>query len=186
MVKEKFMKEIFIKSDAKLDPSILEAQFHIDGYSKSYRRDRIGNGGGAMFYFKEGISSKLLKPLSIDKDRSFFLVKINLTKKKWLLISNYYSDKKFVKECLTCLVKEIDSQSSNYDNILLIGDFNSEATEETMENLLLSTKPQKSYKRTSLLQKSWNSSIIDLFLSNEPSSFQSSTHYETGLFDLLK
>lgn len=67
MVEEK--SEIFMTSDAKLDPSILEAQFHIDGYSKPYRRNRNGNGGGIMLYFKEGIPSKLLKPLSNDKDR---------------------------------------------------------------------------------------------------------------------
>ena len=41
-----------------------------------------------MLYFKEGITVEMLKPLSNDKNREFFLVKINLGKKKWLLICN--------------------------------------------------------------------------------------------------
>ena len=85
-----------------------------------------------MLYVKEEIPCKLLKPLN-NNNREFFLVEINLGKKKWLLISNYNSHKKFIKEHLTCLNKKIDSQSSNYDNILIVGDFNSEPTKETME-----------------------------------------------------
>ena len=66
-----------------------------------------------MLYFKEGITSEMLKPLSNDKNREFFLVKINRGKKKWLTTSYYDSQKKFVKEHLTCLTRETDSQSSD-------------------------------------------------------------------------
>ena len=81
-----------------------------------------------MLYVKEGMTSKLLKSLS-NGNREFFPVEINRGKKKWLTTSYYDSQKKFVKEHLTCLTRETDSQSSDQDSILLLGDFNSEPTE---------------------------------------------------------
>lgn len=55
----------------------------------------------------------------------------------------YSSHKKFIKQHFLCLTKEIDSQSSNYDKILLLGDFNSESTKETMKTFC---QIQKSWK----------------------------------------
>lgn len=65
-----------------------------------------------MLYVKEGMTSKLLKSLS-NGNREFFQVEINRGKKKWLTTSYYDSQKKFVKEHLTCLTRETDSQSSD-------------------------------------------------------------------------
>ena len=64
-----------------------------------------------MLYVKEGMTSKLLNSLS-NGNREFFPVEINRGKKKWLTTS-YDSQKKFVKEHLTCLTRETDSQSSD-------------------------------------------------------------------------
>ena len=184
MIKDKL--DILMVSETKLDSSFPEAQFYINGYSKPYRRDRNENGGGIMLYIKEGIPSKLLKPLSNEKDKEYFLVEINLRKKKWLLICNYNPQKKLIKEHLACVTKEIDSQSSNYDNILLLGDFNSEPTEETMENFCQIHNLKNLVHDPTCFKNPENPTMIDLFLTNKPRCFQNSITFETGLSDFHK
>ena len=184
MIKDKL--DILMVSETKLDSSFPEAQFYINGYSKPYRRDQNENGGGIMLYIKEGIPSKLLKPLSNEKDKEYFLVEINLRKKKWLLICNYNPQKKLIKEHLACVTKEIDSQSSNYDNILLLGDFNSEPTEETMENFCQIHNLKNLVHDPTCFKNPENPTMIDLFLTNKPRCFQNSITFETGLSDFHK
>ena len=63
--KFEFLSKMIMILETKLDPSFPETQSQIDRYSKPHRRDRIG----IMSYVKEGITSKMLKPLSNNKDR---------------------------------------------------------------------------------------------------------------------
>ena len=98
-------------------------------------------------------------------------MEINLRRKKWLLVCKYNPLKTLVKDCLECISKEIDSFSTNYDNVLLLGDFNSEPTEETfyqLHNLKRLLHEPTYYKNLN------KSSCIDLVITNRPKSFQNS------------
>ena len=61
-------------------------------------------------------------------------MELNLRKQKWLIIGNYNRHKTMIRKYLKYVSKEIDSHSSKYDNSFLIGDFNSEPTEEAMKS----------------------------------------------------
>ena len=56
-----------------------------------------------MLYVEEGIPSKVLKPLSGNKNKEFLLVEIYLRKKKWILIHTvkpvYSGHLLFLKKC---------------------------------------------------------------------------------------
>ena len=52
--------DILMISETKLDPSFPTGHFHIHGFSKPYRFDRNGNGGGILVYICKDISSKLI------------------------------------------------------------------------------------------------------------------------------
>ena len=70
--------DILMISEAKLDPSFPNGQFHIHSFSEPYRFDRNGNGGGILLYIREDIPSKLiLTKMAIEG----FFVEINLGEK---------------------------------------------------------------------------------------------------------
>ena len=102
-------------------------------YSKPYRLDRNSKGGGIILYVRKDIPSKLINFSCIDHDKEHFLVEINLTKQKWLIICNYNPHKTMVKGYLEYISKEVDSHSSTFENFLLLGDFNSEPTGKVMK-----------------------------------------------------
>ena len=53
---------------------------------------------------------------------------------RWLIICNHNPHKTMFKRCFEYISKEIDSHSSMYENFLLIGNFDSEPTEEAMKS----------------------------------------------------
>ena len=81
------------------------------------------------------------------------------------------------------MTKEIDSQFSNYDNILLLGDFNSEPTKETKETFCQIRSLKNIIK---VLKNPENPIMIELLLTTKLSSFQNSTTYEAGLRNFHK
>ena len=80
-----------------------------------------------ILYVREYIPSKLINSSCTNHDKEYFLVELNLRKQKWLIICNYNPHKTSIKGHLECIIKEIDSHSSKYDNFLLLGDFNSKS-----------------------------------------------------------
>ena len=70
------------------DSNFSEGQFLIPGYSVSYIIDQNCHGRGIMLFVRENISSKLLftenAPIA-----GFYITKLNLGKKKWLLWGSY-------------------------------------------------------------------------------------------------
>ena len=52
--------DILMISEAKLDLSFSNGQFHIHGFFESYRLDRNGKGGGILLYIREDIPPKLI------------------------------------------------------------------------------------------------------------------------------
>ena len=123
--------DILILSETKLDSSFPHAQFSIEGYSKLYRSDRDWNGEGLILFIREWLQSKLL-PLKFNLgNKEYFLVEINLRKRKWLTVFLYNPHKTTISSYLKGIEKEIDSLSSQYENILL-GDFNCELKVETL------------------------------------------------------
>ena len=56
-------------------------------------------------------------------------MELNLRKKKWLICCCYNLHKNLINYYLQGLAKEIQIYFNNYDDILLIGDFNAEVSE---------------------------------------------------------
>ena len=85
----------------------------IEGFGKPFRLDRNRNGGGIMSLIRSDISFES------------FYVELNFRKKKWLLNCSYNPNNNNIESHLNCLSMSIDSLSSKYENIILLGDFNS-------------------------------------------------------------
>ena len=77
---------------------------------------------------REDIPSALLKT---DSEIEAFYVELSIRKKKWLLCCSYNPNKTFITKHLAEIGRNRDLFSSKY-NLILLGDFNSEACDQTM------------------------------------------------------
>ena len=74
----------------------------------------------------------------------------------------------------------------NYDNILLLGDFNPEFSEPCLNHFCNICNLKNLVKEPTCYQNRNNPSCIDLFLTNRPRFFQCTTTIETGISDFHK
>ena len=70
-----------------------------------------------------------------------------------------------------------------YDNIILIGDLNSEMSEETMKNFSITYNLECLIHVPTCFKNVENPSCIDLILTNKPLLFQNTSIIETGISD---
>ena len=170
-------------SETKLDDSFPSAQLLVDGFSKPYRLDRCSNGGGILLYIRGDIPSWLLS--DSNKTESIF-TEINFRKKKWLICASYNPHKSYISNHLHHLIKGLESYIGNYDNILLLGDFNSEFSEPCLNDFCDIYNLKSLVKGPTCYKNPENPSCIDLFLTNRPRTFQCTTTIETSISDLHK
>ena len=174
--------DILLISETKIDSSFPTVQFHIDGYT-IHRRDRNENGGGLLLYVREDVPSTLLKT---DSEIEAFYVELNVRKKKWLLYCSYNPSKNSITNHLAEIGKNNDLFSSKYENFILLGDFNSEPSEQPMSDFCHAYNCQNIIKDKTCFKNPHKPSCIDLFITNRPKSFQNSMVIETGLSDFHK
>ena len=175
--------DILMISETKLDLSFPKGQFQLHGYSEPYRLDRNGYGGGILFYIREDIPSKIIE--SKMKIEGFF-VELNLRRKKWLLCCSYNPKYSQISHHLEEIGKDLDILSSNYENILLLGDFNTEPSDTALSNFCEIYNLKNLIKDKTCFKNPEKPSCIDLIITNRPNSFQNSMVIETGLSDFHK
>ena len=124
--------DILLLSETKLDDSFPTAQFLLNGFCKPYRLDRISNGGGILLHVRDDIPSRLLTDYKIKDNLELFFVEVNIRKKKWLLGCSYNSHKNNISNHLHHLSKGLDVYLKSFDNILIMGDLNSEVSENCL------------------------------------------------------
>ena len=79
-----------------------------------------------------------------------------------------------------------DTQTKIYDNFLIVGDFNSEMTESSVEKFCRTYHLHNLIKDPTCFKNTDKSSFIDLLLTNFPNSLIKSQTLETGLLDFHK
>ena len=135
-----------------------------------------------MVYVREDIPVKLLSVEPVPEECLF--VEISLRKRKWLVHCSYNPHNDEISNHLQLLRKKLDLYSLNYENMILVEDFNSEINDKRMNDFW------KNYNLSSLIRESTcyknpeNPSCIDLFLTNSPNSFQNSSVVDIGLSDV--
>ena len=82
--------------------------------------------------------------------------------------------------------KGLDNYIGNYDNILLLGDFNSEFSEPCLNDFCDIYNLKNLVKEPTCFKNPDNPSCIDLFLTNRPRTFQCTTTIDTGISDFRK
>ena len=82
--------------------------------------------------------------------------------------------------------KVLDNYIGNYNNILLLGDFNSEFSEPCLNDFCDIFNLNNLVKEPTCCKNPGNPSFIDLFLTNRPRTFQCTTRIGTGISSFRK
>ena len=98
-------------------------------------------------------------------------------------MGGYNPHKDNIAYFLSHVSKELDQYLPSYENILLMGDFNSCMSEITMQDFCEMYSFENLVKGPTCYKNPLNPSSIDLMLTNKKSSFQHSMTLETGLSD---
>ena len=131
LIKDKI--DIFLIYETKLDSSFPSRQFVIKGYSTPFRLDRNQNGGGLLLYVREDIPCKISKEYTPKKSIENFFVEFNSRLRKWLLSCSYNPKTNLIADHLQCTGRGINFYFSKYDNFVVLGDLNTEASNSFME-----------------------------------------------------
>ena len=174
--------DILALAETKLDKSFPKTQFLINGYREPYRLDVNDKSGGLLVYVNENIPSRLLDHIPIKDDMQVVPVEINIRKQKWVVLSIYRPPRQCIKYFLHELSLIIDFYNSNYENILVMGDFNEEPDTPLLQDLF-SKHNLYNHIKSKTCWKSQNGSCIDLILSNKRFSFKHAGVAETGVSD---
>ena len=181
--------DILLLSETKIDNTFPTSQFKISGFSLPHRHDRSVNGlngGGLLLYVRKDIPSKII-PMKFlqesDDEIECIIIEFTIYKKKWLVFGAYNPNKAFISNHLSVISKNLDFYASSYDNIILLGDFNSEILEEAMDDFCGTYNLKSLIKDPTCFKNLENPSCIDLILTNRFNSFQDSCVVETGLSD---
>ena len=176
--------DIFLLSETKIDSSYPPGQFVIEGYGNPFRRDRNKFGGGLLLYVRDDIPCKLIKlQYDLPSDIECLFIEINLRNKKYLLVGGYNPHKDLSPYFLCHVGKALDTLLCDYDNILLLGDFNTTQEEQCMKDFCETYDLKNLIKEPTCFKNANNPSSIDVMLTNRKLSFQNSMTIETGLSD---
>ena len=113
-------------------------------------------------------------------EKTDILRKLNFRKQKWLIFCCYNPHKHLRKDYLLQIKNAIDFYSKSYENIIQIGDFNAEISDNHMDSFCAI------YHLKSLIKEPTCYKNPNLILINSPRQFKSTLKLETGLSDFHK
>ena len=173
--------DVLVISETKLNESFPEGQFKIPGLISPFRQDRNEFGGGIMVFVREDIPSKVISKETLSIEGMF--IELNFRKKKWLVSCSYNPNFNTITDHLEILRRNLGLYSVQYENLILIGSFNTDINHFCMNIFCESYTLSSLIKKPTCYKNLQNPSCIDLILTNSPYSFQNSCVIETGLLD---
>ena len=165
----------------KLNPSFPNSQFLILVFHKPLRTDVSRRRGGLLVYIKSSLPSKMLTLFKLPNNIQIIPFQLNLRKDKWLFVSIYKPPLQNNQYFVSILSDLLDFYSNEYDNKVVLGDFNLEPSSPSMlsfmdsQNFVSLIKNKTCFKETG--------SCIGLILTNRRNSFKNTYSYAIGLID---
>ena len=169
-----------------LDYTFPSQQFLIEGYAIPFRLDKNSRSGGVIIYVREDIPCRELSYRPFENNVEGIFLEVNLRKTKWLVFGGYNYNKSNIDHFLGNLGPILDHFMSTYDNVLLMGDFNSETKEISMAEFCGIYSIQNLITAPTCFKNPLHPTSIDVMLTNKIRSFQNNQTIDTGLSDYHK
>ena len=173
-------------SETKIDDTFFKEQFMIEGYSRPIRLDRNCHGGGIILFKWDDLPCHELSSHKLPNDIECTFLEMTIRKSKWLIVGGYNPHKEKISNFLKYVSRELDKYLPKYENLLLLGDWNSAITEKYMKEFCETYNLENLIKGPTCYKNPENPSSIDVMLTNKKLSFQNSMTIETGLSDFHK
>ena len=171
--------DYFVLNETKIDESFPTSKFNVEAYGIRARRDRDKYGGGLIEFVRRGLICKKLRDYE-SKYSECLCSELTFTNKKWICFSIYRPPKSsnlstFFEE----LTKSLSKTILKYENLLIIGDFNIGMKSKNLGYDKLD-EFYNLFNLTNLIKSETcftknHKSLVDLFLTNTPLSFQKNT-----------
>ena len=184
LVKENI--DLLMVSETKVDDSYPNGQFEIEGYSRPIRLDRNCHGGGIMIFPRDDLPCHELRSHKLPSDIECTFLELTIRQSKWLVVAGYNPHKENIAYFLSNVGNELDKYLSNYENLLMLGDWNSAVTENAMKEFCEMYNLENLIREPTCYKSAANPSSIDVMLTNKKLSFQNTMTLETGLSDFHK
>ena len=175
--------DILVLQETKIDCTYPTAQFLIEGFEQPFRLDRNKNGGGVIIYIKGNLPCKQITFDTLPNDIECIFLELNLRKQKWPIMGAYNPKKENISYFLGHVSKDLDKVMSKYENILILGDFNSTMSEEAMKEFFPQYDLHNLIKEPTCYKNADNPTSIDVILTNKKEYFTNNSAVETGISD---
>ena len=86
-----------------------------------------------MFFSRDDLPCHELKSHVLPSDVECIFLEMRIRQSKWLIVGGYNPHKNNISYFLGHVGRELDKYLSKYENLLLLGDWNSAVTEEEMK-----------------------------------------------------
>ena len=136
-----------------------------------------------MLYIREDIPSKIFLQATDKEPTESLYVLFVCSLWKYLINCSYNPHKTMIKNHLATLSNFLDLHSSKYKKMLILGDFNVGTDERHMKSFCETCHLTNLIKEPTWYKNPDNPTCIDLILTNDPRTFQSTCVIETGLSD---
>ena len=113
-------------------------------------------------------------------------IELNFRKCKWMLLGTYHPPSQKHDYYFENLSNALNMYISEYDKILLTGDFNTNESHVAMKNFLELFNLTNLVKENTCFKSIDNPSCIDLFITNSTQSFLHTSAITTGVSDFHK
>ena len=175
--------DIFGISETKIDASLTNAQFSIDGF-ELYRQDRDCKGGGIFVYIKNSLPHRLLNAhTGLTNDVEYMSFEICFKRRKWFLVCMYRPPKVSNKCAWDVLTKLADHFVGNLNLTVFFGDINYDMYKDNILHDLCDRYDLKNFVNGPTCFKGEIPTLLDVFLTNKPNSFCHSINIDTGISD---
>ena len=115
-------------SETKLDSFFATAQFNLPGFRTSYRKYITARRERLLVCVNGDIPSRMISLHDFPSDIQTLPVEMYLKKPNWLVVAIYTPSSQCKSYFITELTKVLEKCRSNFENIVVLGDFNMEST----------------------------------------------------------
>ena len=140
-------------------------------------------GYGILIYVREDIPAKELVKHTFNGDIEGIFFELNLNKYKLLLFGTYRPPSQNKEYYFYNISKSLDIYIGNYERFMLIGDFNTNDTDQILVDFNQQYDSKNIVKDPTCFKNIENPSIIDLIITNSPRSCWNTKSLINGLSD---